>query len=118
MGRTILFIVINSMERLVIFRIDLIKWGFNFKFLLTGVLLFFALVPLMVHIFSINNYSDFIIENDRKYKEEILRSLIIETSSNIQNDNSMLVSDIIVHHDDFNRSISSDDPQAVNLFLQ
>lgn len=47
-------------------------------------MLFIAIVPLMVHIFSIENYSDFVIENDRKNKEEILRSMIINSTTNVQ----------------------------------
>ncbi|MDG1857756.1 MAG: HAMP domain-containing sensor histidine kinase [Emcibacteraceae bacterium] len=101
-----------------IFRIDLNKWGLNLKVLLIGVMLFIALVPLVVHIFSINNYSDFIIENDRKNKEEILRSLVINTSVNIQQDNSRLISDIIVHHDGFKEAVLSENSVTINAFLQ
>lgn len=106
------------MEVESIFKVDLNKWGLNLKTLLISVMLFIALVPLVVHIFSIDNYSDFIIENDRNNKEDILRSLIINSSTNVQVDSAVLISDLIASDEKFNAALQSDDAMQINTYLE
>lgn len=81
-------------------------------------MLFIALVPLVVHIFSIDNYSDFVIENDRKNKEDILRSIIINSTTNVQVDNSILISDLIAHDEKFTSIVNTDNIPQLNAFLK
>lgn len=81
-------------------------------------MLFIALVPLVVHIFSIDNYSDFIIENDRKNKEDILRSMIINSTTNVQVDNSVLISDLIAHDEKFTSVVNTNNVSEINVYLE
>lgn len=81
-------------------------------------MLFIAIVPLMVHIFSIENYSDFVIENDRKNKEEILRSMIINSTTNVQVDNAVLISDLIAHDEEFTSVVNSGNVSQLNAYLE
>ena len=81
-------------------------------------MLFIAIVPLMVHIFSIENYSDFVIENDRKNKEEILRSMIINSTTNVQVDNSVLISDLIAHDEEFTSVVNSGNVSQLSAYLE
>lgn len=106
------------MEVESIFKVDLNKWGLNLKTLLISVMLFIALVPLIVHIFSIENYSDFIIENDRKNKQDILRSLIINSSTSVQEDNAILISDMIANDEDFTSALLSTDKNLINNYFK
>ena len=81
-------------------------------------MLFIAIVPLMVHIFSIENYSDFVIENDRKNKEEILRSMIINSTTNVQVDNTVLISDLIAHDEEFTSVVNSGNVSQLSAYLE
>ncbi|MCC3860068.1 sensor histidine kinase [Pseudemcibacter aquimaris] len=89
------------MEQNVIFKINLNRLGINLKTLLICVMLFIALVPLAVHIFSITNYSQFFIDYERKHKEDVLRSVVINTTTSIQEGGSRLVGDIITSDEQF-----------------
>ena len=102
------------MEIESILKISINKWGLNLKTLLISVMLFFAFVPLVVHVLSIDNYSDFIIENDRKNKEDILRSMIINSTTNVQVDNSVLISDLIANDEKFTSLVNLDNTSQMN----
>jgi signal transduction histidine kinase len=118
LGKKVKILLLSRFGDKTILKIDLNKWRFNLKYLLTGIMLFIALVPLIVHMFSINNYSDFILENDRNNKVEIIRSVMINTSANIQQEKSSLVSDLIIQNDGFNDAILSNNSIIINNFLE
>lgn len=73
------------------------------------VMLFIALVPLAVHVFSITNFSEFIMNNDRQNKESVLRSVIINTSTTMQQNGSILIADIIAGEEGFATAINDGD---------
>ena len=58
-------------------------------------MLFMAIVPLVVHVYSINNFSDFIIENDHENKEEIIRTMVVNSVGSKLREGTIYASDII-----------------------
>lgn len=90
----------------------------NLKALLLCVLLFIAIVPLFVHIYSINNYSDFVLAKDRANKEEIIRNSIVNTVVNSQRDGTVFVSDLIVENQTFISNIQSKNTLKIISYLE
>ncbi|MBL4603214.1 MAG: HAMP domain-containing histidine kinase [Emcibacteraceae bacterium] len=77
-----------------------------------------AIVPLVVHVYSINNYSDFIIENDRKNKQEIIRTIVVNSVVNKQREGAVYVSELINDDAEFISAISTDDKLVIDEYLQ
>tara|TARA_R110002096_G_scaffold416576_3_gene619785 strand:- start:231529 stop:233394 length:1866 start_codon:yes stop_codon:yes gene_type:complete len=90
----------------------------NLKALLFCVLLFVAIVPLAVHIYSINNYSDFVIEKDRSNKQELIRNLVVNTVVSKQREGTVFVSDMIIEEQQFISSVLSKNTQAINTYFE
>lgn len=90
----------------------------NLRGLLFCVLLFIAIVPLAVHIYSINNYSDFVIEKDRSNKQEIIRTFIVNAIVSKQHEGTVFASDMIIQDEQFISSVLSKNTQEINSYLK
>lgn len=80
-------------------------------------MLFVTIVPLFVHIYSIDNYSDFVIENDRENTKDITRAIITSWVVGQQKDSAVFVSDIISNSQIFNRFIQSRNQKALEIYF-
>ncbi len=88
------------------------------KALLFGVLLFFTIVPLFVHIYSIDNYSDYVIEEDRAEKRDFMRSIVLNHFVSKQKEGAIFASDLITVSDNFKNSLSSGNSISLSAYFE
>lgn len=88
----------------------------SIKTLLLGVLMFITIVPLIVHIYSIDNYSDYVIEKDRQDKSEFMQSLLLNYFISKQKDGTIFASDLLVASGNFNEMLARNKTDLEDYF--
>lgn len=100
------------------FKLNLNTNAVNLKTLLFYVMLFIAFVPLAIHIYSIDSYSDYIIENDRENKEKIVSNMMVNSLVGKQSESTILVADLISNNVDFTNAIISKNKEVIDEYLK
>lgn len=80
-------------------------------------MLFVSVVPLFVHIYSIDYYSDFVIEKDRENKKDITRAIVTSSVIGQQKDGAVFVSDLVSTNQIFNRFVDTKDRVALESYF-
>lgn len=81
-------------------------------------MLFIAAIPLGIHVYSINQYSDMIFENDRQNKTEVARNLFISSFVGKQKDGVVFVSDLIINQPEFSDALKTGDKETISSYLE
>ncbi len=71
------------------------------KTLLLYVMFFITLIPLSVHIFSIDNYSDFIVTTDQDNKRNLTRMILKNTIEGKHKGDVLLAGNLIIENKEF-----------------
>lgn len=81
-------------------------------------MLFISIVPLFVHIYSIDYYSDFVIQEDRENKKDITRAIVSSSIIGQQKDGAVFVSDLVSTNPVFNRFVDAKDQGALESYFR
>ncbi len=88
------------------------------KTLLFFVMLFITLVPLTVHIYSINNYSNFITNADDEHKRDQFRMILANMVQGKHRSNVLLAGSLVLDDKNFIASLNKNDVNRINEYLE